>query len=155
MTTLNLQQKTTFLDQVMERSGLPDIYDARDFSVVVFRTLRDLLTTEAADSVASNLETASISDNRDKSLQGTIADLWNDTNPVVGTLSRLRGPLKVDDDRFLRRIIEEGGGLPSGITPKQALKAVFSATKQHLMLSSIQTIESVLPPKVLAIWQES
>ncbi|BAY66193.1 hypothetical protein NIES22_63060 [Calothrix brevissima NIES-22] len=37
----------SFLEKVMVRSGFADLYDARDFSEVVFRVMRDLMTTEA------------------------------------------------------------------------------------------------------------
>ncbi|PSB14246.1 DUF2267 domain-containing protein, partial [filamentous cyanobacterium CCP2] len=37
----------SFLEKVMVKGGLADLYDARDLTEVVFRVMRDLMTTEA------------------------------------------------------------------------------------------------------------
>ncbi|NJN61921.1 MAG: DUF2267 domain-containing protein [Coleofasciculaceae cyanobacterium RL_1_1] len=129
------------------------MYDARDFSVIVFRTLRDLMTTEMSDSIARDLEFTPISIQSDKSLNGNVAELWNDTNPLVSWLSRLRGPLNVTTDRFLRRAIEEGGGLPNGMTPEDAIQAVFHVTKADLSPTSERMISDILPPEIAQLWQ--
>ncbi len=146
-------QQSNFLEKVQAHAGFPDIYDARDFSVVVFRTLRDLMTTEMSDSIARDLEFTPISIQSDKSLNGNVAQLWNDTNPLVSWLSRLRGPLNVTTDRFLRRTIEEGGGLPNGITPEAAIQAVFHVTKAELSPTSEREIFDVLPPEIAQLWK--
>lgn len=45
----------SFLEKVMVEGGFADPYDARDFTEVVFRVMRDLMATEAADRVADEL----------------------------------------------------------------------------------------------------
>lgn len=40
-----------FLEKVMLKGNLSDLFDARDITEVVFRVMRDLMTTEAADRV--------------------------------------------------------------------------------------------------------
>jgi hypothetical protein len=44
-----------FLEKVMFKAELEDIFDARDITEVVFRTMRDMMTTEASDRVAEEL----------------------------------------------------------------------------------------------------
>lgn len=148
-----------FLEKVMLKGGLNDIFDARDISEVVFRVMRDLMTTEAADRVAEELhETAEPT--KDKALQMEIVDLWKDTNPIVGFLSRVRPPwqgpgiFKIDSDRFLFRVANEGG-MPKNVDREQVVKAVFSATKDELSEERIQEIAKWLPDKILELWQEA
>ncbi|WP_414562236.1 MULTISPECIES: DUF2267 domain-containing protein [unclassified Anabaena] len=148
-----------FLEKVMAKSGLSDIFDARDITVVIYRVMRDLMTTEAADRVEAELhEPAEVT--KDKSLQMEIADLWHDTNPIVGFLSRVRPPwqgpgiFKIDSDRFLFRV-ENEGGMPGNVNPEQVVKAVFSATKDELSSERIQEIASWLPDKVRQLWEEA
>lgn len=148
-----------FLEKVMAKSGLPDVYDARDITEVTYRVMRDLMTTEAADRVESELhKPAEITE--DKSVQMEIADLWHDTNPIVGFLSRVRPPwqgpgiFKIDSDRFLFRVANEGG-MPSNLNREQVVKAVFSATKDELSSERIQEIASWLPDKVRQLWEEA
>ena len=81
-----------FLEKVMLKSGLEDLFDARDVTEVVYRVMRDLMTTEASDRVAEELEDKEVLPTEDKALQMEIADLWNDTNPIVRFLSRIRPP---------------------------------------------------------------
>ncbi|QLE54148.1 DUF2267 domain-containing protein [Nostoc sp. TCL26-01] len=159
MTTSIAQKDMPFLEKVKTKSGLSDIYDARDLTEVVFRVMRDLMTTEAADRVEAELhEPAEVSD--DKSLQMEIADLWHDTNPIVGFLSRVRPPwqgpgiFKIDSDRFLFRVANEGG-MPPNVDREQVVKAVFSATKDELSPERIAEIASWLPDKVLQLWQDA
>ena len=45
----------SFLEKVMVEAGFADLYDARDFTEVVFRVMRDLMTTDAIDRVESEL----------------------------------------------------------------------------------------------------
>ncbi|TAF12255.1 MAG: DUF2267 domain-containing protein [Nostocales cyanobacterium] len=148
-----------FLEKVMAKSGLTDIFDARDLTEVVFRVMRDLMTTEAADRVEAELhEPAEITE--DKSLQLEIADLWHDTNPIVAFLSRVRPPLQptgifrgIDSDRFLFRVANEGG-MPPNVTVEEVVKAVFSATKEELSPERIQEISTWLPDKMRQLWEE-
>ncbi|MBD2693294.1 DUF2267 domain-containing protein [Anabaena catenula FACHB-362] len=148
-----------FLEKVMVKSGLPDIFDARDVTEVVFRVMRDLMTTEAADRVEAELhEPAEIT--TDKSLQLEIADLWHDTNPIVAFLSRVRPPwqgpgiFKIDSDRFLFRV-ENEGGMPANVDREEVVKAVFSATKDELSPERIQEISTWLPDQIRQLWEEA
>ncbi|ARV61504.1 hypothetical protein BZZ01_25290 [Nostocales cyanobacterium HT-58-2] len=148
-----------FLEKVMVKGNLGDVYDARDVTEVVYRVMRDLMTTEAADRVAEELhKPAEITD--EKALQMEIADLWKDTNPVVGLLSRVRPPwqgpgiFKIDSDRFLFRVANEGGLQPN-VDREQVVKAIFSATKDELSSERIQEIASWLPDKVRQLWEEA
>jgi uncharacterized protein (DUF2267 family) len=153
------EKDTAFLEKVKAKSGLADLYDARDLTELVFRVMRDLMTTEAADRVEEELhKPAEITD--DKSLQMEIADLWHDTNPIVGFLSRVRPPwqgpgiFKIDSDRFLFRVANEGG-MPPNVDREQVVKAVFSATKDELSSERIQEIASWLPDRVRQLWEEA
>lgn len=149
-----------FLEKVMAKSGLTDIFDARDLTEVVFRVMRDLMTTEAADRVEAELhEPAEVT--KDKSLQLEIADLWHDTNPIVAFLSRVRPPLQpmgifrgIDSDRFLFRVANEGG-MPPNVNAEQVIKAVFSATKEELSPERITEVSSWLPDKIRQLWEEA
>jgi uncharacterized protein (DUF2267 family) len=149
-----------FLEKIKAKGNLEDIYDARDFTEVVFRVMRDLMTTEAADRVAEELKDKPADITDDKALQNDIVELWKDTNPIVGFLSRIRPPwqgpgiFKIDSDRFLFRVANEGG-LPANVDREQAVKAVFSATKEELSQERIQEIASWLPDRVLQLWEEA
>ncbi len=148
-----------FLEKVMLKSGLNDIFDARDITEVVYRVMRDLMTTAAADRVEEELHKP-IESTNDKSLQMEIADLWHDTNPIVGFLSRVRPPwqgpgiFKIDSDRFLFRVANEGG-MPPNADREQVVKAIFSATKDELSPERIEEIASWLPEKVRQLWEEA
>jgi len=157
--TILASEHGLFLEKVMVKGGFADPYDARDFTEVVFRVMRDLMTTEAADNVKAELH-EEVLHTDEKALQMEIADLWKDTNPIVGFLSRVRPPwqgpepFKIDSDRFLFRCANEGG-LPPTIEREQAVKAVFSATKDELSSERIQEVASWLPQKVRQLWQEA
>jgi uncharacterized protein (DUF2267 family) len=146
----------SFLEKVMVEGSLADPYDARDLTEVVFRVMRDLMTTEASDRVAGELHEETLSTD-EKALQMEISDLWKDTNPIVGFLSRVRPPLNgpgifgIDEERFLSRIANEGG-LPPTVDREQIVKAVFSATKEKLSLERSQEIASFLPGRVRELW---
>ncbi|BCL36952.1 DUF2267 domain-containing protein [Nostoc sp. MS1] len=159
MTTSIPEKNLPFLEKVKEQSGLSDIYDARDITEVVYRVMRDLMTTEAADRVEGELhKPAEQSD--DKSLQMEIADLWHDSNPLVRFLSRVRPPwqgpgiFKIDSDRFLFRVANEGGMQPN-VDRERVVKAVFAATKDELSPERIEEIASWLPDHVRQLWQEA
>lgn len=148
-----------FLEKVLLRSGLEDIFDARDVTEVVFRVMRDLMTTEAADRVEAELHKEALPA-EDKSLKMEIADLWHDTNPIVGFLSRVRPPwqgpgiFKIDSDRFLFRVANESS-FSHEVDREQVVKAVFSATKEELSQERIQEIASWLPDYVRKLWEEA
>ena len=149
----------SFLEKVMVKSGFGDLYDARDFSEVVFRVMRDLMTADTIERVEGELHEEAVS-TKEKALQMEVADLWKDTNPIVGFLSRLRQPLKgpapvgIDSNLFLTRIANEGA-LPPTVQPEQALKAVFSATKDELSEERIQEIAGCLPDQVRHLWEQA
>jgi uncharacterized protein (DUF2267 family) len=142
-----------FLEKVMLKGDLEDIFDARDIAEVVFRTMRDMMTNEATDRVASELHTEA-EPTEDKALQNEIADLWTDTNPIVSFLSRVRPPLIIKADTFLFRIRQESG-LPKDVEPETVIKAVFAATKDELSEERIQEVAGFLPDKILELWQEA
>jgi len=155
-----------FLEKVMIKSGLEDIFDARDVTEVVYRVMRDLMSTEASDRVAEELEGKEVLPTEDKALQMDIADLWEDTNPLVGFLSRLRPPFdkdhgpglfNIDDDRFLFRVKNESPMAATGfdLDREQVVKAVFSATKEELSEERIKEISSWLPGRVRELWEEA
>ncbi len=142
-----------FLKKVMLRGNISSIYDARDLTEVVFRTMRDLMTTEATEHVASELHTEAIHTDK-KAAQEEIAELWKDSNPLVRLLSQIRPKLKFDDDTFLFRI-EKEGGLPKVTGPNTVVKAVFSATKDELSAERIAEIAEFMPGKVRVLWEEA
>ncbi|MEL6164408.1 MAG: DUF2267 domain-containing protein [Cyanobacteria bacterium J06628_3] len=140
-----------FLEKVMLKGNLNDIFDARDISEVVFRTMRDMMSTEASERVSQELhEPAEPTDN--KALQNEIADLWKDTNPIVAFLSKVRPPLKIDSDTFLFRVRQEGG-LQKGVDERMVVKSVFSATKEELSQERIKEVEGFLPETILELWK--
>lgn len=155
----------SFLEKVMVDGGFADLYDARDFTEVVFRVMRDLMTTEASDRVAEELHEEALP-TTEKALQMEVSDLWKDTNPLVGFLSRVRPPwqgpgiFKIDSDRFFFRVANEGG-LERGsehkdAARKQAVKAVFAATKRELSEERIREVASWLPEAgVRELWEQA
>ena len=155
----------SFLEYVMVEGGFADPYDARDFTEVVFRIMRDLMTTEAADRVAGELHEEMLPTN-EKALQMEVTDLWKDTNPIVGFLSRVRPPwqgpgiFKIDSSRFFFRAANEGGlerdPVNKDAERKHAVKAVFTATKRELSPERIAEVASWLPTEgVRELWDEA
>lgn len=130
-----------FLEQVMQKANFPDIYDARDTTVVVFRTMRDMMTTAASDRVEAAFS------NRE------IAKLWRDDNVIVRLLSRLRPPLKIDSEVFMRRIAQEGT-VPKDVTPQGIVIAVFSTVRDELPSDIVQEISGCLPEGVKVLWEQ-
>ena len=130
-----------FLEKVMKKASLPDIYDARDIAIVVFRSLRDLMTTDASERTAADLD-----DER-------IARLWQDDNPIVSALSKLRPPLNIDTETFLRRIRQEGG-VPKDVTAEAAVIAVFSTVREELSQERIDEISGFLPEGLKVMWDQ-
>jgi uncharacterized protein (DUF2267 family) len=147
------EQYVPFLQKVMTLAKLPDIYDARDITVVVFRTMRDLMTTDAANKVASELE-AKESQKEEKEEADDLALLWKDTNPLVAFLSKVRPPLQFDGETFIFRVNQEAG-VPKGINATNVIKAVFAATKPELSPARVQEIAGFLPDKVKVLWNEA
>jgi uncharacterized protein (DUF2267 family) len=142
-----------FLEKVMYKGDLEDIFDARDITEVVFRTMRDMMTTEASDRVVEELHKEA-EPTEDKALQNEIADLWKDTNPIVSFLSRIRPPLIIRSETFLRRIRQEAG-LEQDVDREMVVKAVFSATKDELSEERIKEIADFLPDEIRKLWEEA
>ncbi|NEQ32915.1 MAG: DUF2267 domain-containing protein [Leptolyngbya sp. SIO4C5] len=130
-----------FLEKVMQKASLPDIYDARDITLVVFRTMRDMMTTEASDRIQ-----ASFSDEE-------IAKLWKDDNPIVALLSRFRPPLEIDTETFLRRVKQEAG-VPKNVTPEAVVIAVFSTAREELPAERAKEISQILPDGLQVLWEQ-
>ncbi|MEL6931094.1 MAG: DUF2267 domain-containing protein [Cyanobacteria bacterium J06600_6] len=143
---------TPFLEEVALKAELSDIFDARDLSNVVYRTMRDLMTNEASDAVKAELHDEIESDASNKRLQDEISDLWQDDNPIVSWLSQVRPPLKFDADTFIFRI-EKEGGLPHGTTGTKVINAVFSATKEELSGDVQKQVSEFLPGKIKDMWE--
>jgi uncharacterized protein (DUF2267 family) len=143
---------TPFLEEVALKAELPDIFDARDLSNLVYRTMRDLMPTETAETVEAELHEEMEEGATNKRLQSEIADLWKDDNPIVAWLSKVRPPLKFDDDTFIFRV-EKEGGLPRGTTGEKVINAVFSATKQELSEQTKQQVSQFLPGKIKDMWE--
>ncbi|MEO1181626.1 MAG: DUF2267 domain-containing protein [Cyanobacteria bacterium J06636_28] len=137
---INDSQKS-FLEKVMQKANFPDIYDARDSTVVVFRTMRDMMPTEVSDRIAAAFSNQEI------------AKLWKDDNLIVRFISRLRPPLKIDSDIFMRRIAQEGS-VPKDVTPQGVAIAVFSTVRDELPGEIVQEISSYLPDGVKVLWEQ-
>lgn len=142
-----------FLEKVLAKGDLEDVFDARDITEVVFRTMRDVMTTEASDRVAQELH-APAETTDDKALQNEVADLWKDTNPIVAFLSRIRPPLNIKSDTFLFRIQQESA-LQRDTDVEKVVKAVFSATKEELSQERIQEVSQFLPDTIRQLWDEA
>ena len=143
---------TPFLEKVALKAELPDIFDARDLTTIVYRTMRDLMSTEASKAVESELKVEAEADAQNKRLQDEIADLWKDDNPLVSWLSKIRPPLKFDAETFIFRI-EKEGGIPRGTNGEKVINAVFSATKEELSADRVKEIAEFLPGKVKDMWE--
>ena len=141
-----VDRDTPFLERVVLKGELPDIFEARDLTTVVYRTIRDLMTTEASKAVGSELKAEDPQDRQE------IAKLWQDTNPLVAWISSIRRPLDIDADTFMFRI-EQEGGIPRGTTSQKVVEAIFAATKEELSESKAQEISTVLPGKIKEMWE--
>lgn len=146
----------SFIETVMQKGHVEDAYKAKNITELVFRTMRDLMTTEASDRVAAELHqhTEVVPTENYKPLPDKVEDLWHDTNPIVGFMSRIQEPMKFDSESFLYRIRQEAH-LPQGIDPETVVSAVFSATKKELSAERIEEIASFLPEKVQEMWRQA
>ena len=157
---LTAEAHHSFLEKVMVKADLADLYDARDITEVVFRTMRDMMTNEAVDRVAEELHEPIVKDNTDKTLYTAtplateVEDLWQDTNPIVHFLSRVRPVLNIRDTTFLFRIQQEAG-LPSHVEAEKLAEAVFSATKDELSPERVAEVSTFLPGTVRQLWEQA
>lgn len=148
-----------FLRKVMIRGELPDIYDARDITEVVFRVMRDLMTEDTIEHVTEELHEPVLHTDK-KALQIEIADLWEDTNPLVRLISHIRQPLRgpapigIDDNLFLTRVATEGG-LPSTTNSEEVIRAVFAATRDELSPERVAEVSQCLPGDIRRFWDEA
>jgi uncharacterized protein (DUF2267 family) len=143
---------TPFLEKVALQAELPDIFDARDLTTIVYRTMRDLMTTETSKAVEAELHKEAETNAGNKRLQKEIAELWHDDNPLVAWLSNIRPPLKFDADTFIFRV-EKEGGLPQTTTGEKVINAVFCATKDELSEDRIKEVAEFLPGKIKDMWE--
>ncbi|HEY9877860.1 MAG TPA: DUF2267 domain-containing protein [Leptolyngbyaceae cyanobacterium] len=149
-----------FLEKVMVKGNISDPYDARDIAEVVFRVMRDVMTTKEADQIEAELHTE-VLDTEDKALQMEVAELWHDTNPIVSFLSRVRPPLRgpgwtgITSGLFLTRVDNEAS-VPPTSNAETVVSAVFSATKDELSEDRIEEIAGWLPDgTVRDLWQKA
>jgi uncharacterized protein (DUF2267 family) len=149
---------TPFLEKVALKGGISDLYDARDITEVVFRTMRDMMSDEVVENVSNELHVPLDGGNPDQTLYTAtpkateVSDLWEDTNPIVHFLSHIRPPLKIKADTFLFRVKQEGG-LQQNVSPEQVISAVFSATKDELSQERIQEVAGFLPDEIRKLWE--
>lgn len=159
MTTAPAQAQYTFLQKVALQGNLTSLYEAKEMSEIVFRVMRDLMDAPLIDAIANDLN-ASAHKGKNKLLTAPIAQLWTDSNPVVGWLSRVRSafshqaPAGIDDQLFLKRVRLEGG-IPKTTTAPEVVKAVFSATKAELSEENIQAVADHMPGKIQSFWTQA
>ena len=133
-----------FLEKVKTQGNLKDLKEARNATEVVYRTMRDVMSSEAIEQVAAEL---------DENAPDKVEDLWEDINPLVSFLSHIRPNLHISPDNFLVRLRQEAN-LP-GADAETIIKAVFSATKDELSEERIQEVAKFLPGKISEMWQEA
>lgn len=133
-----------FLEKVKTQGNLKDLKEARNATEVVYRTMRDVMSSESIERVADEL---------DANAPDQVEDLWEDTNPLVRFLSHIRPNLHISPDNFLVRLRQEGN-LP-GADAETIIKAVFSATKDELSQERVQEVAKCLPGKISDMWQDA
>lgn len=153
-TTAIADKNEAFLEKVRDRAGLPDLPKARDVTEIVFRALRDLMQTEAADRVAFELSGNAAPATASPEARIDLEDLWRDTNPIVAFLSQVRPPLEIDANLFLQRVGLEAS-LPANLTVERVVGAVFAATKDELSMERRQEVASILPGRIQDLWKQA
>ncbi|MEW5859508.1 MAG: DUF2267 domain-containing protein [Cyanobacteriota bacterium] len=133
-----------FLEKVKAKGNLKDLDEAKSATEVVFRTMRDVMSNEAVERVEEEL---------DNSATDEVEDLWEDTNPIVSFLSKIRPQLKIKPENFLVRLRQEAN-LP-GRDAETIIKAVFSATKEELSPERSQEVASYLPGEIQEMWEQA
>ena len=133
----------SFLETIKTKGNLKDLKEARHAAEVVYRTMRDVMPNEAVDRVTDELDDSS----------DVTENLWNDPNPLVHFLSRIRPQLEIKPENFLVRLRQEAN-LP-GADAETIIKAVFSATKEELSQERIAEIANYLPGEISEFWSEA
>lgn len=119
-----------------------------------------MMTNEAVEHVSEELHVPIEGDNPDRTLYTAtplateVSDLWEDTNPIVHFLSRIRPVLHIKSDTFLFRVRQEAGLQPN-VSAEQVVEAVFSATKDELSEERIQEVAGFLPDKIRELWEKA
>lgn len=148
-----------FLEKVMVKGCLEDIFVARNITEIVYQAMRDLMSAEASDRVRSKLHQQVVPADS-KTLPTEIAKLWKDTDPVTKFLRWRRlpwqqsTPFLTNSDLFALRVVREGV-LPSGVKPETAIAAVFSAMKDELPQERIMEIAGFLPDRIRKLWESA
>lgn len=143
-------QQQSFLDKVMEKSGLQTTNEAEQATSIVFRILRDMMLNETSNQIEQDLK-AGTSDAAQK-----VVDLWQDPNVMVAFFSRISPAqnLHIKPGVFMLRLKQEGA-LPEDVTPENVAEAVFSATKEILPTERNQEIAALLPGEIRQIWERA
>lgn len=138
---------TSFLEKVAQRSGLNNEADAQRAANVVFRIMRDMMYNKTSNQIEADLK-----ENASDAEQDAV-DLWQDYNVMVAFFSRISPAqnLHLRSSTFWLRLKQEGA-LPEDVTPQEAAKAVFSATKEILPEERSQEIAQLLPDEVGQVW---
>ena len=151
------EQNQAFLEKVRQEANLQDVYEAKNLTEVVYRTMRDLIPNETVEQVTEELEANTVV-SKDEKTTGIMSELWQDTNPLVAWLSKIRphfqgeAPFTFDDNLFITRI-EQEGGMPATTNGVTVIKAVFKATKSELSSERITEIAQFLPTGISKLWQ--
>ena len=122
----------TFYRRVMIETGRANLEDSKRATAVVFRTLRDRLTSDEAEQAAAQLP-------------GELKRLWK-----TGERPRRR-PVKMDREAFYDRIKTEAG-LASIKEARAVTRAVFAALEDQLSPGETDDILAQLPKDLKAVW---
>ena len=143
-------KQQSFIDKVIQRSGLQTENEAEQATSIVFRILRDMMLNKTSDQIEQDLK-AGVSESDRKAV-----DLWQDPNVMVAFFSRISPAqnLHIKPGVFMLRLQQEGA-LPEDVSPQQVTAAVFSATKEILPTERNQEIAALLPGEIRQIWESA
>jgi uncharacterized protein (DUF2267 family) len=143
-------QQQSFLNKVLEKSGLQTANEAERATSIVFRILRDMMLNKTSNQIEQDLK-ADDSDAAQKAV-----DLWQDPNVMVAFFSRISPAqnLHIKPGVFMLRLKQEGA-LPEDVSPENVTEAVFSATKEILPAERNQEIAALLPGEIRQIWERA
>lgn len=148
--TGQIQQQHSFLEKVLERSGLQTTNEAQRAANVVFRILRDMMLNKTSDQIEKELK------ERAPESEQEVVDLWQDYNVMVAFFSRISPAqdLHIKPKTFMLRLQQEGA-LPEGVPPEKVAGAVFSATKEILPPERNREVAELLPGEIRQIWENA